>query len=434
MSPIVTAVYLMSWAVVVFSYGMIIKGVYEERRTGKAMMIVSYLAMYILPVVSFLVIGIPAITAASNLFASFVITVNYKSTLMKRIVITFACFAVIAFADVLATVVTRHGLANFFEPYALEDILEGHAIVGFLLIPTITVTIALLLRKFTKFKKNNVDIPMFWVSALLIPLTIMPMTYFSVVYLSDISAIVAIGIMFAIVVFVLYYQDRLAAAYEDKLKSALHAQEKEYYFTQCKLMQESVENIKTIRHDMKFHLATARDFNISGKADEATDYLNSLLGDIEKKEIYSNTNNTAFDSIINFKLNDVKQENIKLDIRLLIPPALNIEVADIVTILGNLLDNAIDAVKKVEDKQIKLDIEYSNESLFIQVENTFDGEVKYAKEKNGTAEAITTRKSGNNHGYGLKNILKSVEKYNGHIEVIHEENIFSVGVLLYVDE
>ncbi|MCL2217025.1 MAG: GHKL domain-containing protein [Defluviitaleaceae bacterium] len=434
MSPIVTAVYLISWAVVVFSYGMIIKGVYEERRTGKAMMIVSYLAMYILPVVSFLVIGIPAITAASNLFASFVITVNYKSTLMKRIVITFACFAVIAFADVLATVVTRHGLANFFEPYALEDILEGHAIVGFLLIPTITVTIALLLRKFTKFKKNNVDIPMFWVSALLIPLTIMPMTYFSVVYLSDISAIVAIGIMFAIVVFVLYYQDRLAAAYEDKLKSALHAQEKEYYFTQCKLMQESVENIKTIRHDMKFHLATARDFNISGKADEATDYLNSLLGDIEKKEIYSNTNNTAFDSIINFKLNDVKQENIKLDIRLLIPPALNIEVADIVTILGNLLDNAIDAVKKVEDKQIKLDIEYSNESLFIQVENTFDGEVKYAKEKNGTAEAITTRKSGNNHGYGLKNILKSVEKYNGHIEVIHEENIFSVGVLLYVDE
>jgi hypothetical protein len=422
----------MSWAVVVFSYGMIIKGVYEERRTGKAMMIVSYLAMYILPVVSFLVIGIPAITAASNLFASFVITVNYKSTLMKRIVITFSCFAVIAFADVLATVITRHGLANFFEPYALEDILEGHAIVGFLLIPTITVTIALLLRKFTKFKKGSVDIPMFWVSALLIPLTIMPMTYFSVVYLSDISAIVAIGIMFAIVVFVLYYQDRLAAAYEDKLKSALHAQEKEYYFTQCKLMQESVENIQTIRHDMKFHLATARDFSISGKADEATDYLNSLLGDIEKKEIYSNTNNTAFDSIINFKLNDVKQENIKLDIRLLIPPALNIEVADIVTILGNLLDNAIDAVKKVEDKQIKLDIEYSNESLFIQVENTFDGVVKY--DSNTDDKRISTRKSGGEHGHGLKNIRKSVEKYNGHIEVIHEENIFSVGVLLYVDE
>jgi sensor histidine kinase regulating citrate/malate metabolism len=92
-----------------------------------------------------------------------------------------------------------------------------------------------------------------------------------------------------------------------------------------------------------------------------------------------------------------------------------------------LLDNALDAVSKVEDKRIKLDIEYSRESLFIQVENTFDGVVKYDDKH------ISTRKIGGEHGPGLKNIRKSVEKYNGHIDITHDENIFTATVLLYLE-
>jgi sensor histidine kinase regulating citrate/malate metabolism len=176
------------------------------------------------------------------------------------------------------------------------------------------------------------------------------------------------------------------------------------------------------------------DFIEDGRADEAANYLKGLLGDIAKNETYSNTRNVAFDSIINFKLNNAKNENIKLDIRLLIPPALNIEVADIVIIIGNLLDNALDAVATVEEKIIKLDIEYSRESLYIQIENTFDGVVQYAEEISEEEKTIVTRKAGNGHGHGLKNIKKSVEKYNGHIDICHGENNFSVGILLYAEE
>ncbi|MDR2591168.1 MAG: GHKL domain-containing protein, partial [Oscillospiraceae bacterium] len=100
---------------------------------------------------------------------------------------------------------------------------------------------------------------------------------------------------------------------------------------------------------------------------------------------------------------------------------------------GNLLDNTLDAVSKVEEKFIKLDIEYSRESLFILVENTFDGAVKYAEEADDKGKQIITQKIGGEHGHGLKNIRKSVEKYNGHFEIRHEGNIFSVTILLYVD-
>jgi len=102
-------------------------------------------------------------------------------------------------------------------------------------------------------------------------------------------------------------------------------------------------------------------------------------------------------------------------------------------IAGSLLNNALEAVAKVDEKAIKLDIEYSKESLFIRVENTFDGEIKCEKGKNDAMKVIASRKDGDNHGYGLKNIRKSVEKYNGHVGISYKGNIFSVGVLLYMD-
>lgn len=289
----------------------------------------------------------------------------------------------------------------------------------------------LLLGRFKSISKDMIDAPKFWIPTIVIPFAMqgyilaaesnLPPSVIEFIW-ATFFAVFLIGL--TILMFYLY--NTVSVAYEEKFKLSLDAQEKEYYRNQCQLMQESVENIKTIRHDMKLHLATAMDFTASGQANEAAHYLKSLLGDIEAKEVYSNTHNLAFDSIINYKLNDARQRSIKLDIRVLIPPILNIEVADIVTIIGNLLDNALDAVATVEDKMIKLDIEYSKESLFIQVENTFDGEVKYA------GEMIITRKRGDGHGYGLKNIQKSVEKYNGYISINHSDNVFSVGILLYV--
>ncbi|MCL2621356.1 MAG: hypothetical protein FWD97_10530 [Defluviitaleaceae bacterium] len=63
-----------------------------------------------------------------------------------------------------------------------------------------------------------------------------------------------------------------------------------------------------------------------------------MIGNIDEGEVYSSTGNIAFDSIINFKLKNAAEDNIKLDLSLFIPPSINIEIADIVIVLGNLLD------------------------------------------------------------------------------------------------
>ena len=68
------------------------------------------------------------------------------------------------------------------------------------------------------------------------------------------------------------------------------------------------------------------------------------------------------------------------------------------------------------------------------MENTFDGTIKYSDEANNGGKHIITRKDGANHGQGIKNIRKSVEKYNGHFDITHENNTFSAVVLLYVND
>jgi len=291
---------------------------------------------------------------------------------------------------------------------------------------------ALIIRKFKNIRRSKIDSPMFWVAALAIPVLSIAVLLVVLTHMSQLVAFIVVAGIFAVNFLAVYLYDNLSAAYEDKLKSALHTQEKEYYFAQCQLMQESLEHMKSIRHDMKTHLSTIRGYSIKIGADEITNYVNGLLDDADKNEVYSDTGNIAFDSIINFKLKNAKEAGIQLDLRLSVPPALGIEDSDIVAILGNLLDNALDAVEKVENKRIELDVEYSRESLFIKIDNTFDGEVKYETKKDICEKYIITRKKSSEHGHGLKNIRKSVDKYNGQVDIAHNGDVFSVTILIYV--
>ena len=182
---------------------------------------------------------------------------------------------------------------------------------------------------------------------------------------------------------------------------------------------------------MKSHLTTIRDYTADNK--EVTDYLNRLLGDIGETEAYSNTGNIAVDSIINYKLRDVEGDGVSLDVKVAVPPDLQVEAVDIITILGNLLDNALEAMAKVSDnKLLKLNVKYDSSGVLIKVDNTFDGEIKYHGAKSGEEKQIATLKAGDGHGYGLKNVRQAVEKYNGYVKVSHDDGLFSVMVFLYV--
>ena len=113
-----------------------------------------------------------------------------------------------------------------------------------------------------------------------------------------------------------------------------------------------------------------------------------------------------------------------------IPSALDMELSDIAVILGNLLDNALDAVPRSADKTLKLDIRYDRQALFIHIENTYDGIVTC--DSGGRLKSRKPSAGPGDHGHGLKNIRRAAEKYNGYVDIAHDGTVFSVTVLLYV--
>ena len=364
------------------------------------------------------------LTLIIYLLALLVISLNYESPMVKRFsAATAGHFAIL----IMSAFAVRS--VELFPTNMLISATDLAYVSASILIYLLSLLAFLC---FKNIKKVTVNLHKVWLPFIILPVAVSFFEFFAISSPAIGVPIIIIGNNIAVFFIFLYLYNGLSKIFEDTLKSKLHSQEKEFYFAQIQLMQESVKKVRSIRHDMDFHLATLKDFSVENKA--ATDYINSLIGDISESEVYSSTGNIAFDSIINFKLKTAAEDNVKLDLSLFIPSVLNIDVVDVVTIMGNLLDNALDAVAKAEDKIIKLDIEFSKSNLHIKIDNSFDGSVKFADGKDEEEKRIVTLKTGSGHGYGLGNIRKSVEKYNGHMDVSHEGKMFSVGILLYVED
>ncbi|MCL2248387.1 MAG: GHKL domain-containing protein [Oscillospiraceae bacterium] len=403
----------------------IISAFFEKRRTPRVVFILSYVLIW--ASLNFQSLWPhPGIAVPIYYVTLFIATLNYKSTMTRRLCALTGGHLILNSGTIVFQTFA------FFTYGMFAYILETALLVATAIIYIAAFALHGYYKKQLTLTQN--------MHKLMIPFLFVPVTQIILIAFMQIDfgfagiiQLTSNGLGIAFLFFYLYYS--VSKSNEKDIKSALLTQEREYYYTQCRLMQESMEQVKSLRHDMKLHLATVRDFTLSDKSSEATNYLDDLLDSVGESEVYSDTGNIAFDSIINFKLKDVLSSSINLQVNILVPPELSIEVSDVVTILGNLLDNAFDAVAKVEDKMIKLDVESSKGSLYIKIDNTFDGEVKYADgadNAEGLDRVIVSRKPANGHGYGLSNIRKSAEKYDGHIDVSHEGNIFSVGILLYV--
>ena len=409
---------ILSFAIITLAVERAMSVFFANRRTHLAIYLLSYLFLCF----SLMLLG--WWTVFIYFFALAIVSLNYESTIMKRVAAVTGSHYIL-----LSLTAINSAIARFLPTDWHIDNMGLTTLLTSLLIYFVT-WIAFLI--FKNIKKTEVNLSKLWLPLIIFPIvyTFIELLYF---FIDPVTVGIAINVFnfMGVILIIFYLYNLVSKIIEDNIKSALHSQEKEYYFTQCQFMQESMEKVKSIRHDMKTHLAALKDYTADNKA--ATDYLNSLLGDIGESEIYSNTGNIAFDSIINFKLKNAKADNITLDLSVAVPPEINVEVADIVTILGNLLDNALEAVAKAAEKMIKLDVEFGKGGLFAKVDNSFNGEVRYLAKQTGADKQIVSLKSGDEHGYGLKNIRQSIEKYDGYMKTTYTENIFSTVVFLYVD-
>jgi hypothetical protein len=393
---------------------------FETKITSNNFYYFTYIVYIFLTISAFTFFDTPIVNLFCTLGTIFLITLNYRSSWLKKFSAVFFIYFFMFTTDLLVAKL----LGIQYISVSVSNVYQG--VFGYIAMGLMFYFEALLAQNLKNIKKHTQNSIIFWISSFVVPLSSIYLTVIllSIPQLKQISIISAIIIIFLINILTFYLHDSLANAYAEKLKYSLLEQEKEYYYNQCEIMNKSTEELKSFKHDVKNLLSTAIKYIEQNETSTAKDYLKKLTGKTDTNRIYSNTGNVAFDSIINYKLRNAEDSNISLNVNVSVPQKINVEIVDIVIILGNLLDNALNAVMKVQKRQITLKIAFSKGNVVINIQNSFDNNVKYV---NGEIVTIT----GEGHGYGLKNVRNAIEKYSGYIKIDHTENLFSVDVFLY---
>lgn len=242
-----------------------------------------------------------------------------------------------------------------------------------------------------------------------------------------------VSILYGIAFIIFYLIDSTDMIDEEANRTTIASKmlsiQKEYYTG----VEKSQKDIIALRHDFRKHLQILSSLIRGHQHQEALQYV---------EQIYEETNKIRVpivggNSMINIMLNDCQlranQVGIKVFINVMVPKKLSIHNTDVCIILGNLIDNALEACERMNEedpskKYIKMDIRVIKSFLFIKIVNSYDGRYEY---KNNTYK---TMKTGEFHGIGLSNIQSVVKKLEGTLKLTPSDTEFTVSIMLPLQE
>jgi sensor histidine kinase YesM len=223
--------------------------------------------------------------------------------------------------------------------------------------------------------------------------------------------------------------DRVLTIQSAQNKNNLLEQQNTYYMNQYLLTKERQQEVITFQHDFRNILLGLRSQLQDGEKEAGLDEVDKLLGVIEHSSDGCNTGSILIDSIINNKHQFAKKLGISFKMDIKIPPQLDLDTYAFSIILGNTLDNAIEACKhpSVTQPYIKFQLHYHKGTLFIRIQNPYQHSIR----TNHFGELTTTKRDKHFHGIGLKSVKKAVEESGGIWDITYEHQMFQVEICLF---
>ena len=420
-------IYLLANFFTIFVIYRFMRIFFESRRCNRTLNLLSYLLYFVATSLFYFWFNIPLITLIINLITMFMISLTYEASIQKRIIYVIYMYLFMAVAEIITAAMTGY---VYFSVFSQGDYRDSFGVIAV----RIVIYGETLLLENIKLTKNGRNIGwIFWLASIMIPVStlILEVIIANQTNLTKVEAVGSVSLLFAVNIIAFYLYDSLAENYIKKSKLALLQKENELYSRQCEIMQSSTEDLQAFRHDMSNQLIILNHLLEEGKDEEARRQLDQLSHFIKGKVIYSTSGNTIIDGLVNYKLQSVASENIKVETEIVVPKQLNIDIADFVTLLGNLLDNALEALKKVDWEQriLTIKIVFSQERLIGRITNTYCGEIHQKDDK-----ILTSKKEKQKHGYGLSNVEKIIKKYNGYMEIDYANWEFRVDFIIYLPQ
>lgn len=201
---------------------------------------------------------------------------------------------------------------------------------------------------------------------------------------------------------------------------------------QNRLMHQQYEEIRSVymnmrgwRHDYHNHIQVLK-ANLDGQqVKQARDYLNQIEAELDRVETFVRSGNMMADAILNSKLTLAEEKHIRIACDAVLTEQLFVSDIDLCIILGNILDNAIEACEKIPEEKrfLRIYMAIIKEQLYISVQNSAP-EILDFEERN----YISTKRG--NHGLGMKRVAAVVEKREGFINLNNEPGIFGTEITI----
>lgn len=401
---------------------------FTEKRLTRKYEIFSYVLYALLFNLTVFFDTVPIVYFVLSFTADFMITLIYKATFVKRVFVVLISLCIMLSIELLVNYIQGYYISDLTNPMLFEST------VGITLISILTFMAVLLLGNF-KNLKLGIAIPWYyWLSMIIVPGGTIIMLISIVAAVEDTNSYLIIFdlvITLLINIIVFYMYDRILQLSQLRIEHNQIAQQNKSYRQQLVIMQESSERAKSIRHDLKNHLGSISQMVKHSEIDKAVRYIDNTLSRSNSEAEISATGNLVIDSNANYKLYDLLKNGVTLKYKAILPPDLPMSDFDLTIILGNIFDNAIEALRHVKserEKLLNIFIRYDSNRLLIRVKNSFDGKIYKDEQK------LLSRKLGiDEHGIGLKNIETIVKKYNGSMTIKYDADFFNIDVILFCD-
>lgn len=194
----------------------------------------------------------------------------------------------------------------------------------------------------------------------------------------------------------------------------------------CQEVENMYRQTRGWRHDYHNHIQTMKAYLLMGNLDKLASYLNELDTDLTAVDTVIKTGNIMIDAVLNSKISLAKSRGITVDAKAIVPKNLSVSEIDLSLIIGNLMDNAMEACMKTEKNKrfIRVYIDILKGQLYIYVMNSTSGKLK----KSGKLYLST--KNQKYHGFGLMRMDKVVDRYQGYVDRQDEEDVFVTEIML----
>ena len=194
-----------------------------------------------------------------------------------------------------------------------------------------------------------------------------------------------------------------------------------------KTLNESLNRLYALKHDVRHHISTIETMVGQQKCKETLEYIELFNQTQLSKTIPTLCNNFAADSVIKHYMSLAINKKIDFKADLIIPEDISINPLDLCVVLGNCLENAIEACDKLSvetKKSIELMSKIVGTHIIFMITNTFNGQI--VKIDN----MIKSSKDGNTHGIGLSCVRETVNKYNGNLDIKYSEDKFDITIIM----